>query len=131
MPRKHPAPDDPRTWLARARSDWKLATAAIPGVLLEDLCYHAQQCAEKALKARLLAMGREFPRTHDLALLVSRLEAAGEVVPKGVQAAVGLTEYAVEGRYPGFSEAVTERQRRRAAALAGRVLLWVETRLRR
>jgi len=45
-------PTDPRVWLARAHSNLKLATLGYQqGVFLEDLCFEAQQAAEKALKA--------------------------------------------------------------------------------
>src|SRR5262245_44069890 len=53
MRRKRLAPDDPREWLSRARSN--LARAAhgphLPEVYLEDLCFDAQQAAEKAIRA--------------------------------------------------------------------------------
>jgi HEPN domain-containing protein len=46
-------------WLQRARSDLALGEAALqtPGVLPEDACFHAQQCAEKALKGLLSDRG--------------------------------------------------------------------------
>ena len=48
-----PRPDSPEAWLTRARSDLALAQAAltVEHVLLEDACFHTQQCAEKAIKA--------------------------------------------------------------------------------
>jgi HEPN domain-containing protein len=46
-------PTDPGAWLVYARSNLKLAEKGgrLKGVLLEDLCFNAQQAAEKALKA--------------------------------------------------------------------------------
>lgn len=45
-------PTDPRAWLARAGSNLLLAQKGQrKGVMLEDLCFNAQQAAEKALKA--------------------------------------------------------------------------------
>ena len=45
-------PTDPRVWLARAQSNLKLAQLGHQaGIFLEDLCFEAQQAAEKALKA--------------------------------------------------------------------------------
>lgn len=39
-------------WLARAKGDLALASAPLPpGAFYEDLCFHAQQAAEKAIKA--------------------------------------------------------------------------------
>ena len=42
-------PDDPREWLNRARSNVLRAQTRLPGVYLEDLCFDAQQAAEKAI----------------------------------------------------------------------------------
>jgi len=54
-----PGSDLAQEWLERARSDLILGQAALrtPGVFREDACFHAQQCAEKALKALLLKLG--------------------------------------------------------------------------
>ena len=46
-------PDDPREWINRARSNLIKAANRVPGVYLEDLCFDAQQAAEKAVKALL------------------------------------------------------------------------------
>jgi HEPN domain-containing protein len=48
MPPERRPPDDPQEWLNRARSNLVRATAAMPDVYLEDLCFDAQQAAEKA-----------------------------------------------------------------------------------
>lgn len=60
-----PPPEWPQAWLQRARSDLALGRVALetPDVLLEDACFHAQQCAEKALKALLIQRETAFPRT--------------------------------------------------------------------
>jgi len=55
-------PDDPREWLNRARSNLAQAQARIKGVYLEDLCFNAQQAAEKAIKGVLILNQVEFPR---------------------------------------------------------------------
>ncbi len=54
-------PDDPREWLVRARSDLALARSRPEGVLLDDLCFHAQQAAEKAIKGALIRHSTDFP----------------------------------------------------------------------
>ena len=48
------APDDPREWMNRARSNLALAKNRVPGAYLEDLCFEAQQAAEKAIKAVMI-----------------------------------------------------------------------------
>jgi HEPN domain-containing protein len=108
----------------RAKSDLAIASAEIEGVYLEDLCYHAQQAAEKSLKAILLARVGSFPYIHDLAELVYRIQQAGIHVPEPVRSAVSLTEYAVGARYPGFDEPVTPSDWEEAINMANAVLSW-------
>jgi len=84
MPPERRAPDDPVEWLNRARSSLARARAGagLPGVYLEDLCFDAQQAAEKAIKALLLHRAIAFPFVHDLAELVTVLQRSGEEVPR-------------------------------------------------
>jgi HEPN domain-containing protein len=124
MPRKRSAPDNPAEWLNRASSDLAIAQTQIKGAYLEDLCYHAQQCAEKALKAVLLQRHGSFPYIHDLAELANRIEQSGLPLPKTIREAVSLTEYAVEGRYPGFDQPVSYDQWREAVGRCKTVLQW-------
>lgn len=74
MPSDRLPQDGPREWLNRARSNLIQARDEKPGVYLEDLCYQAQQAAEKALKAVFLHYGMRFPYIHDLAELVNLLD---------------------------------------------------------
>jgi len=54
-------------WLARARSNLARAQQPKPAdVFWEDLCFDAQQAAEKALKALLLARRIPFRFVHDI-----------------------------------------------------------------
>jgi HEPN domain-containing protein len=121
-------PDDPREWLNRARSSLTKARegAAFPEIYLEDLCFDAQQAAEKAIKAVLLHLGVGFPYVHDLSLLLTRVEQAGQAVQEPVRAAAALTEYAVETRYPGVFEPVTQEEFEEAVRLAEVVLVWAQ-----
>jgi len=51
MPQDRPAPGSPQEWLSRAKGDLAMARVPLPeGVFYEDLCFHAQQAAEKAFK---------------------------------------------------------------------------------
>jgi HEPN domain-containing protein len=61
MARKRYPPTDPREWLNRARSNLALAKTNALGVLLEDLCFEAQQAAEKAIKAVFIHRALSFP----------------------------------------------------------------------
>jgi HEPN domain-containing protein len=129
MPPERLPPNDPRQWLNRARSDLALATAEQIAVYLEDLCFHAQQAAEKALKGLLLSRGIRFPYVHDLGILVNLLEDNGVRVPREVLEAVVLSGYAVESRYPGSAEPITEEEHQRAVVLSERVVDWVALQL--
>jgi len=100
-----------------------------PGVYLEDLCFDAQQAAEKALKGLLLHLEVSFPYTYDLADLITLLEDQHSDVPDSVKDAAILTDYAVATRYPGVGEPVTEEEYKRAVAIAEHVLEWVERHL--
>ncbi len=79
MPDRYP-PEDPREWLNRAQSNLSLAKMQGERVYLEDLCFNAQQAAEKAIKAVLIHREVEFPYVHDLSELLTVLEQAGQEV---------------------------------------------------
>ena len=122
-------PDDPREWLNRARSNLALARNRAPDVYLEDLCFEAQQAAEKALKAVLIGRGVDFPYVHDLARLLSLLEEEGETIPATVRKAGMLTPYALITRYPGIVRPVTDREHGEAVEIAEAVVRWAGERL--
>jgi HEPN domain-containing protein len=119
-------PDDPREWLNRARSNLSRAKSRIPEVYLEDLCFDAQQAAEKAIKALLVKKGVAFPYVHDIAYLLTLVEQTGVQIPDPVRRAEDLTRYAVVTRYPGVAEPVTESHHRDATVSAEAVVRWAE-----
>ena len=126
-------PSHPRSWLRRARSNLARARllAGQPEVLYEDLCFDAQQAAEKALKAVLVQGGVDFPKTHALAELLTFVAKLGVEVPAVVQKATLLTPYAVEARYPGLWEEVTPADHEEALRVAKGVVEWAEEVIRR
>ncbi|HNT34496.1 MAG TPA: HEPN domain-containing protein [bacterium] len=65
--------------------------------------FHAQQAVEKSLKALLALLGRQYPRTHDLSLLMSQLSSSGEIVEEFIDL-LELNSYAVQFRYEAFDE---------------------------
>ncbi len=122
-----PPPDSPHAWLHRARSDLALGRAglATSGVLLEDVCFHAQQGAEKALKALFVAHSIDFPRTHSIGVLLDLLKRDGVEVPETVDESFSLTQYAVATRYPGVWEPVGGDEAHAALEITAHVLDWV------
>jgi HEPN domain-containing protein len=91
----------------------------------ESLCYPAQQAAEKALKAVLIHLGMEPPRTHYIEQLI-RLLPADVLVPAGITRAIRLTDYAMTARYPSRDAPVTEDEYREAVDLAEVVVRWAQ-----
>ncbi len=86
--------------------------------------FHAQQAAEKALKAVYQHYSRVLRYTNDLDELIAGLEDEGISVPSEVADATVLTSYAWEARYPGLSEPITIEEYREALRQAEFVVNW-------
>ena len=122
-----PVPGTAHEWLVRARAKFALAQTPLPqGGLLEDLCYMAQQSAELAIKAIYIHRGLTFQYTHDLDQLLCGLTAHGLTIPSEADAADELSNYAVETRYPGLSEPVTQPEYDNAVRIAAAVIEWAQ-----
>ena len=127
MPQSRIAPGTPQEWLVRAKSNLAVARGEkTEEIFWEDLCFNAQQAAEKAIKAVFQKEGILFRYVHDLEELITTLEKNGVVIPATVKEAETLTQYALETRYPGDSEAVDEEEYRHALSLAETVVRWAE-----
>jgi HEPN domain-containing protein len=61
-------------WLAFAHEDLRMAELAITEGLYNQVCFHCQQCAEKAVKGLLSYQGQILPRTHRLGDLLGLLK---------------------------------------------------------
>ena len=93
-------------------------------ILAEQVCFHAQQACEKALKAVLLLKNMEFPLVHDIEALLEIAKEGGLRLPKRVQEAGSLSPYAVEARYPGYEEEIASTDVDEAIKLAEAVVIW-------
>ena len=120
-----------KEWLLHADEDLRLARhafklkSAIPYKLI---AYHAQQCAEKCLKAYLVFSDIDFPFTHNISALL-------ELCPPVADWAVDLEDakiwsvYAITARYPGRYN-VTKKDAVGAVEIAGRVRVVVRKALK-
>lgn len=90
------------------------------------MCFHAQQAAEKAIKALLIRHRVEFPYVHDLAALLTLLEKATSELPESIRQAARLTRFAVLARYPGTAPPIREKEYREAVKLAVEVVRWAQ-----
>lgn len=111
-----------REWVAKAEADLVAAAhllkmgATCPA---EIVCFHAQQCVEKYLKALLVLAGIDFPKTHDIERLVRLLPGTLSVKLSATEQAE-LTGYATGARYPGSGEIPVE-DARQAVKIVRRV----------
>jgi len=93
-------------WVIKAEGDFNTAQremSAEESPNYDAACFHAQQCAEKYLKARLAEADISFTKTHDLGAILNLLipvEPTWESMRKELDS---LTDRAVEVRYPGYS----------------------------
>lgn len=112
-----------RAWVEKAESDLlcienNLAASRVPW---DTVVFHAQQAAEKLLKALLVAAGRTVPRTHDLVALLSLATAAGFPLA-GCRPEIDLlSRFGAAVRYPDAVYSPTEEDGRDAAAAASRL----------
>lgn len=118
-PDRKPFATTPDDWLLHARSDLKISQVARnQGVLKEQICFHAQQAVEKAFKSVLLFNKIDFPFTHDLEELLTTFYNSGISVPTDLVEVGALTPYAVETRYPGCWEEISDDDLNEALTLA-------------
>ncbi len=112
-----------REWVTKADNDLK--TAAHTLTLGKDcptdtVCFHAQQCVEKYIKALLTLRAKPFPKTHDIRAL------RGLLPPKlrpNLDSKVQdrLTEFATVMRYPGAGPDISLSEARKSVGVARRV----------
>jgi len=89
-------------WLLKAANDLRTAETMIAVVppVTDSVCFHAQQCVEKGLKAFLTAVNRHVEKTHNLPRLVELCAGENAAFSQLVVIGEELTDYAVVGRYP-------------------------------
>ncbi|MDH5656696.1 MAG: HEPN domain-containing protein [Spirochaetia bacterium] len=116
-------PGSPEHWLKHAESDLNIACIRDKNILLSQLCFHAQQCVEKSLKALLLKQDIEFPKTHNIAVLIEHLPQNLEK-PDFLFNSASLTEFAVESRYPSDAEEISIGEYEESIEIAASVLNW-------
>jgi hypothetical protein len=106
-------PEHARMMLAAARRDTDalVAMGTDPAFSDEVFGFHAQQATEKSLKACLSQLGLEYPRTHDLSLLMGMIEDTGHDLPDDARSLVDLTDFAVQFRYEAYESVGAELDR--------------------
>jgi HEPN domain-containing protein len=113
-----------RQWLHKATEDMKAAKHLLGGdaELTLPTAFHAQQAAEKYLKAVLVWHQVDFPKTHDIGRLLELVGTVDAHLADLVAGAAALTPFGVEFRYPADLPEPTRKEARAAVAVANRVL---------
>ncbi|MGD0078587.1 MAG: HEPN domain-containing protein [Sedimentisphaerales bacterium] len=116
-------PEKIKEWISFAEDDIRMADVAMKlksNVPCRIIAFHAQQCAEKYLKAYLVSQEVDFPYTHSIATLL-KLCGKYALRIKEIQDADLLTPYAITARYPGQDERVTKGETLKAIGMAKKV----------
>jgi HEPN domain-containing protein len=120
-------------WLQRARTDLDDAEVLAKAGSHASACFHAQQSAEKSLKAMLIGItGDPPPHTHSVSQLLGTLSQHTDV-PEQLSETMALDSYYIPTRYPDglpagalAEEVYKEPQSSSAMALAQSVLRFAE-----
>lgn len=117
-----PARDQALRWLRWADEDLVAAqhSAGDEEIASRVACGLAQQAAEKAIKALLVAADVDPPKAHNLLRLARMLteETANRLLDLDLE---DLTRWAIEGRYPGDLDEATDQDADRTIDLANQV----------
>ena len=89
-------------WIEFAENDYEAVKLLIVSSkpLLEIICFHCQQCAEKYLKAFIVKHNGEIKKTHNLEELCKACTVFDGDFAEIKDLCIDLTDYAVEIRYP-------------------------------
>lgn len=106
-------------WLEFADGDLRSAQAHLEHSDLPPrvACFLSQQAAEKAIKAALVWLEADFPKSHDIEELVAMLP-SGWKIKSHILSLAWLSEWAVEGRYPGDLPDATQDDAKNSVELA-------------
>jgi HEPN domain-containing protein len=117
------------SWIDRAKSSYELSKNTIYGVFYEDLCFQLQQAVEKVFKGLLIYYGIEPEFTHNIGILLNKLEKHIEI-PENIKVSTDLTKYAVQTRYPGEYDDITKEEYGKSLKIANACLNWVENKIK-
>ncbi len=112
-----------KQWMIYGDEDLRLARHALTlstGCPYRLIAYHAQQCAEKYLKAYLVSHRTDFPYTHNISRLLELCEESSRW-PEKMYEGEELTPFAITARYPGEDERVTKKEALRAVGIATKI----------
>lgn len=122
-----------RRWLAKAEEDLRSAKNDLKDEppITATACFHAQQCAEKSLKAFLVFVDKHIDRTHSLTYLVDICSDYDLEFQELEDLTGELTQYAIETRYPDDWREISVKEAFEAVENAEKVFNFVKRKLKR
>ena len=123
---------DTARWLRYAEEDLVTAETFLqhPHVPPRQVCWHAHQAAEKALKAALIFLQIDFRRTHDLNVLRDLLPESWQL-KTALPNLDSLNRWAIEARYPEDTREATKAEATEAVEQARIIWTSVSTVLKK
>ena len=126
---------EPHRWLEFAREDRILAELALEKGITNQVCFHAQQGVEKALKGFLRSRQRSVPRVHSLAELLIICQETDPSFNRLEEFCLKLDQYYIPTRYPdalpgsGEEGLPTDQEAKEAVEFLRETLEWVRTKI--
>ena len=93
-------PETARRWLTQAEHSFDMTRMLLENGFWSDVCFHAEQTAQLALKAFLYGAGRRFVQWHSIRELAEECAKEDEEFSEFVSRGGVLDRYYLATRYP-------------------------------
>ena len=90
-----------KQWLIKANNDLQVIENELNSAepVMDAICLHAQQAAEKFLKTFLVAHNIDYPQTHNISAILNLCRSKDEQFID-LKQSITLSKYATDFRYP-------------------------------
>lgn len=125
--------NDVQDWFGQAEEDIRWAEYNLSGGFYSQVCFIAQQIAEKGPKAYLLSQNKVVKKTHSLPLLLKQCRKYSSQFEEFVETGALLDHYYTETRYPalGPGDKYSQKEAQEAIARAKKILNFVKKQLQK
>ena len=115
-----------RGWLDKAEEDFNTAQDCLTSKHFDASAFHAQQAAEKSLKALQIQLHGRFDKIHDLVSIAKSIDSPNEIV----NCCIKLAPYYVVTRYPDVGEPISKETTKELLDESMKVVKWVSQKLK-
>ncbi|MGI0047053.1 MAG: HEPN domain-containing protein [Nitrosotalea sp.] len=110
-----------KSWLDKAEEDFSTAQDCLTSKHFDASAFHAQQAAEKALKALQIQKHGRFDKIHDLVSLAKAVDSPNEII----KCCIMLAPYYVVTRYPDVGEPISKDTVKELLDKSKKVVSWI------